>query len=416
MKNKLILLRDPLLLGSIILFIGNSIGNFANYLYHLSMGRILGPADYSILESLISVIYLMMIPIGTISLVIVKYVSQFKGENRPGAIGKFYQKLNSDFFKYSIIVFLAFLIVSPLINSFLRLSSVFDLVIVDLIFLASIFLGINRAFLQGLASFLPLSLSSVVESFGKLLFAVILVAIGLKVTGAVAAILIACLVSLFLCRYLLKNKVKIVDHANVLGKKEILAFAGPAFIVSMSMTSLYTTDIILVRHFLPAYEAGLYSALAVLGKIIFFVSSPITAVMFPLVSERHANNGKYSHVFWQSFCIVLLFCLVFSLSYFVFPKTFLGILYGERYLLAASFLGLFAVFLSLYSLSNILINFFLSIKKQNAAILPLIAAVFQIVLIFFFHEDIKEIVSISIIVNGLLLISLMLYYWKNERK
>ncbi|PJE67877.1 hypothetical protein COU94_04850, partial [Candidatus Shapirobacteria bacterium CG10_big_fil_rev_8_21_14_0_10_38_8] len=62
------------------------------------------------------------------------------------------------------------------------------------------------------------------------------------------------------------------------------------------------------------------------------------------------------------------------------------------------------------------VNYYLSIKKIIAAVFPLLAAILQIILIFLFHQNIGQIVYVSIMVIGLLLALLMLYYWKNERK
>lgn len=77
-----IIKANKVISGSLIMVAGGFMGSFTNYLYHLFMARFLGPKDYGILESLISVIYQLSIPLSTISFVIVKYVSYFKGQNR----------------------------------------------------------------------------------------------------------------------------------------------------------------------------------------------------------------------------------------------------------------------------------------------------------------------------------------------
>ena len=39
-------------------------------------------------------------------------------------------------------------------------------------------------------------------------------------------------------------------------------------IQALAFTSFFTTDLILVKHFFPPFEAGIYAALSTLGKII----------------------------------------------------------------------------------------------------------------------------------------------------
>jgi len=77
-KIKLLLGHSPFLKGSFIVFAGSIITSLGAYLFHLSMGRLLGPVDYGILESLISIMYFLGIPVGVLSLVVVKYVAQEK--------------------------------------------------------------------------------------------------------------------------------------------------------------------------------------------------------------------------------------------------------------------------------------------------------------------------------------------------
>jgi len=416
MLNKNRFLTNPLISGSFVLLAGNMIGNFCNYLYHLIMGRMLGPVDYGILESMVSLLYLLSIPIGTISLVIVKYVSQFKGEDRYKAIGKLYHKLNIQLLFFGLLGLMGYFLSVPLLAKILRLDNYLWLVMVSLIIFVTFFSGINRAFLQGLSKFFELSLSGVIESLGKLFLSIVFVVIGLKVTGAIGAILIAGLIGFAITKYFIKDKVREFDLAENLGRRTMMRYSLPVFISTLSMTSLFSTDIILARSFLTSYDAGLYSALALLGKIIFFLSGPIGMVMFPLISEYKAKEQNYRKIFLQSLVIVAMVSMLMTVIYFIAPKFIVQMLYGTDYLKAASSLGLFAVFLSLYSLSSIFVNYYLSIKKIIAAVFPLLAAILQIILIFLFHQNIVQIVYVSIMVIGLLLALLMLYYWKNERK
>lgn len=73
--------------------IGAIVGGFGNYLYHLLMGRMLGPADYGILVSLISIFSILGVPLSAVGLTIVKFVSAFNGKKETKAISLFLKKL-----------------------------------------------------------------------------------------------------------------------------------------------------------------------------------------------------------------------------------------------------------------------------------------------------------------------------------
>ena len=56
-KKLLLLSRHSLIKGSAIVFGGTAIVNGLNYVFHLITGRMLGPEQYSILASLISLFH-----------------------------------------------------------------------------------------------------------------------------------------------------------------------------------------------------------------------------------------------------------------------------------------------------------------------------------------------------------------------
>ena len=410
------LFKNQLVAGSFVLFAGTAVSNFGNYLYHLLMGRMLGPIDYGILASLISLTYLFNIPMGTLGLVVVKYVSALRGRREFGGIAYFYSWLNKKVTILALAGFFLLIIISPWLASFLHLDSTLPILLAIVLSLVGIYLTINTSVLQGFLRFGLMSILGVISVFLKLIIAISLVYLGWKVLGAILSILIGsilgCLLAgFFVARLLKKGKKK---EKKISGRK-IFNYSIPAFFSTLAFTSLYTIDVVLARHFLPAQEAGFYAALATLGKVIFFATGPIVIVMFPMVSEKHANGKKYLNLLNLSLSLVLFVCLGISGVYFLFPKLMVNLLYGSQYLLASSNLWLFAVFLSFYSLSYLLVNFYLSVKKMKIVSLPAIAALLQIVFIFFFHRDLEQIVIISITITALLFFSLLLYYVKNER-
>ena len=407
---------NPLLAGSAVLFIGNMIANVANYLYHLLMGRMLGPSDYGILESLISLLYLMEIPLMTLSVVVVKYVSQFKGEERYKAIGKLYHKLNSQLMLFGILGLICFFLFIPLLAKILRLDNYLWLVMIGLVVFVTIFSGINRSVLQGLSKFFELSLSGVIECLGKLFLSIVFLVIGLKVSGALGAMLIAGVLGYLLSKYFVKDKVKKFDLSENLGRRTMIKYSLPIFVSMLSLTSLFSTDIILARYYLTGFDAGLYSALAVLGKIIFFISGPIGMVMFPLISEYKAKEQNYRKIFLQSLGIVALVSAGMSIIYFIAPNFIVSMLYGTDYLKAASSLGLFAVFLSFFSIVSLFVNYYISINKYKLILLTFPAAILQVVFIIIFHQNINQLVWVSVVVLGLLALLLMLYYLRYEKE
>ena len=409
------ILKNQLLAGSVVLFAGSIVTSFGNYLFHLFMGRLLGPVDYGVLSSLISLTYWFGVPVGTLGLVVVKYVSVLRGQKRVGQIDYFYSWLNKKLLVIGALGFILLISLSGAIVSFLHFESTLPVLLIMVSSLIGVYATVNGAILQGFLRFGLMSALGIVNVVLKLGIAILLVYLGHGVLGGVSAISVASLTgylltALFAVRLLkgAKSKEKAVDG------REIIKYAIPVFFSTLAFVSLYTTDIVLARHFLSAREAGFYAALATLGKIVFFASSPIITVMFPMISERHASGKQYLNFLNLSFGLVILGCLGVTSVYFFFPELMIKVLFGSQYLPASPHLFLFAIFISLYTFSSLLVNFYLSIKKIKVVVLPMMAALLQAVGIFVFHQNLSQIVLVSVGALGLLFISLLLYLFKEQ--
>ncbi|MDO8638371.1 MAG: oligosaccharide flippase family protein [Candidatus Daviesbacteria bacterium] len=397
-------ITHPLFSGSAIMIIGSNSVSFINYLYHFVMGRMLGPANYGELVSLISLIGLLgMIP-GAASLVIVKQFSSAKDVTEiNNLIGWFKTKI----FIFSLIFSLLILIFSPYISSFLNINKVSYLILISIFFLFSLQSGFIRAILQGLLKFKEMVLSILVENGLKLILSILLVYLGFQIGGVMIALVISSLLGFYITNsYLKHTSVHTSFSPDV---KSMLTFILPVTIQSIAVTSLYSSDVILVKHFFPAHEAGIYAALSTLGKIIFFGTGPIAAVMFPLVSRRKATGQNYRKIFFNSFIATSMLAIIISVVYWLIPSFAINLLYGGAYIEAADLLIWFGIFMSLFTLSSLLINFNLSLGKTKVVILPLIAAFIQIVLIWFYHQNLLTIVLESTLITALLLVLLLIY-------
>jgi len=409
------ILKNPLFSGSLIFFIGTMISNFGNYLYHLLMGRMLGPKDYGALTSLISLAYLLSVVSATFLTTVVKFVTKYKAKNQFSRIFNLFWGLVKIFGLGGVFLIIVFFILKEKIAGFLNLQDSLPVLILAFWMSLSLLSFINDGILRGFLKFGFLSLNSVLATILKLTLAVFLVKIGFGVKGSLGAIFLGSLLPYFLSFYPLRF---LWNYKN--GEKtewrEFFVFSAPVMLATLSLTSLYSSDVILVKHFFSSFEAGLYSAISVLGKIVFFASGVVPAVMFPLVSEKFENGGKYHHFLNQSFLIVGGVSFLITIIYFLFPSLMVKILYGDSYLQAAGYLGIFAVFISFYSLSNLLVNFFLSIGKIKVAVICLFAAFLQIILISLFHHSLLEVIKISLIISVLLFLSLMIFLKQNEKR
>ncbi len=237
--------------------------------------------------------------------------------------------------------------------------------------------------------------------------------LGYAIFGALTAFLIGIILAFIITTYMLKKYL----FSSAMVKPDILPlikYSSAVLVQGLALTSMYTTDLLIVKHFLSPEQAGLYAALAILGRVVFFGASPITHVMFPIIAKKHLNGEKYLGILYLSIALILAFALSITGFYFLFPDIPLGFLYGTNFLDGAPLLWLFAVFMTLLSIAMLLTQFFLSIGNVKSVYIFVLAAILQAGLVWLNHESLFVVVEMSIISAALLVLCLFVYFFYNS--
>ena len=209
-------------------------------------------------------------PLLTLNVVVTKFVASFVGRGEPEKISYLFHRLQKILL---VVVFLGgfiFFVFSGTILTFLHIESWVNFLFLDIVLFFGLIATLNRATLQGLSNFVSLTVAQFIEAYGKLLLGFIAVTLGFRVTGAVGAFVLIAFVSYIYTAYVLKPYVSKKEKSTSVSIRSMGKYGLLSFFMTISMVSLYNTDVVLVRHFFSSYESGLYAALSVLGKIIFF--------------------------------------------------------------------------------------------------------------------------------------------------
>ncbi len=411
MKQRIqLLISNPLFSGSLVMVIGSNASNFLNYLYHLMMGRLLGPASYGELASLISLLTILTLIPTSIGLAITKYVAESKD---PQEVGSFISALNKKMIILAILMMVGVSVMLPTIANYLHISNYLTIFLAYSTIVFILPTMVNRSALQGLLKFKELIISLVSENIFRLVLGLLFLYLGYALTGVMFGWVLATAIAWGVSVYALKSFHQGKQKA-VIDYKSLLIVVLPILIQTLSTTSLYSADIILVKHFFNNNQAGNYAAVSTLGKIIFFGTGPIAAVMFPLIAKRKISGEKYTAIFLLSFFASLMLSLCLLVIYGVFPEIALRSLYGTAYLNGKDSLFLYGIFITLFTLANLLINFFVSSGRSKLVIFPFIAALFQILGISVFHQSLYQVIIVSIIVCASLLFVLLGFFVKLE--
>lgn len=409
-------LKHELVTGSFYVFIGTTLSSFLAFFLNLFFARSMSYADYGIFSSLFSLLVLFTIPSQSISAIVVRYATSFFAKKQEARIGAFYLKSLRYLVVFNILFNFVFLLLFPVLSNFLNIDRVGLFLLVGITISMVYLATLNLAFIQSLLQFKLLGFLYVVAGFGKLISGVMLVYLGFNVYGAIFATFIFSFIDFALGFIPLKEIIRNASKSVNLEIKDFTSFAVPAGIAVISLSSFISTDVILVKHYFSSNEAGLYGGLSLIGKVIFYFTGPIAIAMFPLIVKRHATDKKFNNLFYLSCLLVLTPSVLITFFYFALPDFTINIFLGGReYLSMAPYLGLFGILLTIFSLNNVFVNFFLSIKKTGVSAVVFLMAALQIIFINLFHKDFYQIIFVSISSSVLLLIFLIIFYLKTSK-
>ncbi|MCL4354338.1 oligosaccharide flippase family protein [Patescibacteria group bacterium] len=406
------LLKHELISGSFYVFVGGTIANFLAFIYNLYLAKTLVPSDYGIYGSLLSLITLVGVPVQSLGPVVVKFAADYFAKGETNKTARLYLRMSQFIFLITALMVILFVVLSGFIRDFLHIDNTIY-VIFAAITISFFYLNlVNSSFIQSVLKFKTLSFISVIASLAKLLIGIALISAGFKIMGAVGGVFAMAFTSFVLSfiplRFIFKS---MVQNTSQIPVKEIFYYALPTAFAIFFLTSFTSTDVILVKHFFNPHQAGFYAGLSLVGKVIFYFTNPIPMVMFPLIIKRNSSGKSFNSLFYLALILVFLPSIAITAFYFIYPSFVIRLfLSGKDYLSIAPYLGYFGIYLTVFSVVNVCISFFLSLNKMRIVPMVVIAAILQAILIVFFHNNFYEVIGVSIVVSLLLLISLLSYY------
>ncbi|MCL5795402.1 MAG: hypothetical protein M1338_03520, partial [Patescibacteria group bacterium] len=135
------------LAGGFFLYLGSFVVNISNYLFHLILGRSLGPAGYGIVVSLISLLAVLSVPASAISTISTKFSSDEAAKGNLGAVNEFLKRLSAYLLIIGLAVFLILIIFAPYLANYLNINSSYVRIIAILILFA-LLIALNRGLMK----------------------------------------------------------------------------------------------------------------------------------------------------------------------------------------------------------------------------------------------------------------------------
>lgn len=339
-----------LLKNSSIVIFGIVISNLLAYVFHIYVGRVLGPVEYGVFGALMALFLIIALPASAIGSAITKFTAKFNSNKEYEKIGILRKILQNKIVIFGAIILLFIVMLSQNIADYLKIESNFSIMIVGFTLIFALILPINRGILQGMKKFKVYSGNVIIESLSRLILVILLFFLGLGVNGAVLAYGLAYLVA-FIAIFPYIKEIKIENKEN-LEMKQIYKFIFLVLSVNLVIQLIINAPTLFIKHYFSSEFTGYWTAALNLARISLFITGGITLVMFPEVSGEKSYYNK-RRIFGKAMILTLFVSIGIALMFWLFPGIFIQLLYGSSYLGAIpilQYMGIAMVFIGVLQL------------------------------------------------------------------
>ena len=235
-------------------------------------------------------------------------------------------------------------------------------------------LCVERGALQGVHAYKPVAWSIVLEAFGRLVFGMALLAVGMGVTGAFLGTPLSLLANALGLWWIGRQR---FGRPGVgVGARRLWDLVGGAWTAVLALflvAVLQNVDVIMVKRQIGGEAAGAYAAAAVAAKAVVWVAIGIGLHLLP-EATRAARHGENARPFLaRALFVVAAVALPMLIVYAIAPETVLRLAFGEDTVVAADALFVLGLAMTLLAVCYLVVQYLLALGRF--AFLPALAVV-----------------------------------------
>jgi O-antigen/teichoic acid export membrane protein len=184
---------------------------------------------------------------------------------------------------------------------------------------------------------------------------------------------------------------------------------------TLALAVLLTADVVLVKHYFGAGLAGEYSAVAAIGRAIFWGASGTAAVLFPKLVFRAAQGNRGTGVVLISMALVAVagFCGFLFLS--VTGHWLITAFAGNPYVGGTTYLPWYAIAMTLLGGTAVLIAAHQSSGRATFLFVLIPATLLEPILIAAFHQTLLQVAQVIDLAMAVAMVGLGAWFVIEQR-
>jgi O-antigen/teichoic acid export membrane protein len=388
--------RTALLRSGALVVASTALWHCSNFAFNAVGARFLGPAQYGVLAASISLLYLVSPVIVSIQTVASREATASR------AAGEWVQlrhRLRSVGARLGIAGAVAAAVLaglSPQASKFLRIGSPLPVVLTALTLPLLVVTHLQRGVLQGIQRFGRYAASTITEAVSKLLAALLLFGLLWRnpAAGTLSVLVAAAcglVVNVALLRFLPKGKLEGGRAARTSSR-----YSATVLATLVLLALLMSEDVLVAKRYLDPHAAGLYAGVSIVGKIVFFATSTLSLILFPVFSARHEAGRDSRAGLAAALGLVAGGACLLALVFFTAPQLVLTTLLGGSFAAAEPYLGWMGIAFAFYAMTHLVATYLLAQRRADVVAILATAALLQVAGFWSFHGGILQLIHVLI--------------------
>jgi O-antigen/teichoic acid export membrane protein len=405
-------LHTRIVTGSAVLLAGSGLTAAFNLTYNVVVAYFLGPADFAHATVVYTVLTILSAVALAFQIVSAKLVAQQKS---PEGRAECYRVFHRAAWGCGLLMALVLLLFQRQISDYLKLPD--PILVVLLAFGTAFFvpLGTRRGWIEGIYRFRGLSVNLTLEAALRLGGSYLMIWSGLGVRGVVAANAAAIAAAYFAAPPKLGPRA-----SSPLSFWPAVAETGQSLSFFAGQMLITNFDIVLVKHLFSAKMAGIYAAVALVGRVIFSLSSAVVNTMFPLVAGTGEKERRDLRVIGTSLLLVVGTGSLLAIALVCVPPWVWGKCLGAGFEMAGagnlSYLAaLYAVKSVVYSISVVFVAFEMSHKIASSSVVQLAFSVVLMAGVYELHSSLLQVILVQLVLLSVLVVLTWLSFLNDIR-
>jgi len=396
-------LREERLIGHNVLVAGGTIlAGGLGLAFQIVVSHRLRPSEYSAVFAAMTLLTLIGLPASALTLLMARETSRDRAAGHSAASAALLRSGNRTLLFAGVVLGLLFAAGSPWIGVFFSVPPEF-VIAMAAGFPVTLALPLLLGELQGQQRFLSFA-SLNVGAAGLKLVAAIALGLAIGPVGVVLGVAAAATISYGIAFWLVRRRMAMrLGTAWVRSALRYLALILPS---TLALSVLLSADVLLVKHFFSGRAAGEYSAVAALGRAIFWGAAGVAAVLFPKVTFHESQGRSGTRIIGVALGLVAVGGLGGLTVLGIAARPIITAFAGSAYAASAAILPLYAIAMALLGGAAVLIA--TQQSRARAAFLAVLVPVtlFEPILIVAFHHSLAQVVwvvtlSMAVLVAGL---------------